>query len=215
MTRFILVILLMSGLAVFAGAQDRVPVKCIEDSPERRGEEGCSILTSRPFVGPLPKSVYWHIDRFDSLEAATAMVGPNGVATAAHGGFWLMTVESKGRDHHGGRHVAWMGPLSLPPVGSFTMRVQSSLLTSGTTTPVHTHSGPEVFYIVSGEQCLDTPQTGHRLTAGRSFVLPAGVIHQGRVAGPGVRRALALILHDSARPGSTDLNDPQALIQCK
>src|SRR5688572_28249289 len=26
-------------------------VKCTEDSPERRGEEGCTILANRPFVG--------------------------------------------------------------------------------------------------------------------------------------------------------------------
>lgn len=212
MHRLILLIFLMS---TFVAAQGQAPVKCAQDSPERRGEVGCTILTSRPFVGPLPKSVYWHIDRFDALEDAIAKAGPNGVAAEAHGGIWLMTVESKGKDHHGGRHVAWVGPLLLPPVASFTMRVRSSLLTTGSTTPVHTHSGPEVFYIVSGEQCLDTQQAGHRLSAGRSFVLPTGVIHQGRVAGPGVRRAVALILHDSARPASSDLSDPPALIQCK
>jgi hypothetical protein len=64
MNRTILIIL---SLYVIAAGQ-RPPVKCTEDSPERRGEEGCTVLANRALVGRLPKSVYWHIDRFDSLE---------------------------------------------------------------------------------------------------------------------------------------------------
>jgi hypothetical protein len=30
---------------------------------------------------------------------------------------WLMTVEGKTKDHHGGRHVALIGPLTLPACG--------------------------------------------------------------------------------------------------
>ena len=212
MNRLILIILLVSG---FAAAQEPAPVKCTENSPERRGEVGCTILASRPFVGPLPKSVYWHIDRFDSLDEAVAKAGPNGVATAAHGGFWLMTVEGKTNDHHGGRHVDWVGPLRLPTADRYTMRVQSSLLVSGTSTPVHTHSGPEVFYIVSGEQCLETQKVGHRLRAGKVFIMPTDTVHRGRVQKAGMRRALALILHDAGRPASTDLSDPPPLTACK
>ena len=199
MDRVVLVILMLS---VFAAGQERAPVKCLQNSPERRGEEGCSILASRTLVGSLTGPVYWHIDRFDSLEAAKKATGPNGVAAEAHGGFWLMTVEGSRRTHHGGRHVAWIGPLMLPSNDAYIMRVQSSLLRPGTTTPVHTHSGPEVFFIVSGEQCRDTQGPGHRLTVGKSFVLPGGTIHRGRVTGPGTRGALALILHDAARPAS-------------
>lgn len=212
MNRVLLVILLLSGFAV---AQERAPVKCTEDSPERRGEEGCTILASRPFAGPLPKTVYWHIDRFDSLEHARAKAGVNGVATAAHGGFWLMTVEGKTNDHHGGGHVEWIGPLVLPSAAGYTMNVRSTLLKSGAETPVHIHSGPEVFYIVLGEQCLETQKVGHRLRAGKFLILPTDQIHRGRVQKSGMRGALILVLHDAGRPASTDLNDPPPLIPCK
>ncbi len=148
-------------------------MRCTENSPERRGEEGCSILVTRPLVASTTKPTYWHIDRFDSLEAAAKAAGPDGVPAEAHGSYWLMTVESRTEEHSGGRHVAWIGPLALPDAGGHTMRVQSSLLRPGTTTPVHTHSGPEVFYIVAGEQCLETPEVGQRLNAGQSHVLPA------------------------------------------
>jgi hypothetical protein len=35
---------------------------------------------------------------------------------------WLMTVEGKTKDHHGGRHVALIGPLTLPAAEGYTMR---------------------------------------------------------------------------------------------
>ncbi len=212
MSRTILIVLAVCALAPVG---QRPPVKCTEHSPERRGEEGCTILARRPLLGSLAKPVYWHIDRFDSLEAAKKAAGPNGVAAEAHGFVWLMTVEAQTEEHHAGRHVTWVGPLALAAADRYSMRVQSSLLSPGATTPVHTHSGPEVFYVVAGEQCLETSEVGHRLGAGQSYVLPAGVIHRGRVMGSDVRRALALVLHDAARPASHDLADPPPLVPCK
>jgi quercetin dioxygenase-like cupin family protein len=161
------------------------------------------------------KPLYWHIDRFDSLEAATKAAGSNGVAAEAHGSVWLMTVEAKTNEHHAGHHITWIGPLALPAAERYTMRVQSSMLLRGAATPVHTHSGPEVFYIVNGEQCLETQEVGHRLGAGQSLVLPADVVHRGRVVAAGGRRALSLVLHDAALPASHDLDSPPPLIPCK
>ena len=191
------------------------PLKCTEDSPERRGGEGCTMLASRPLHASVGKDVYWHIDRFDSLEAAKKAAGPDGVAAEAHGSVWLMTVEARNEDHHGGRHVTWIGPLALPAADRYSMRIASSLLTPGTTLPVHTHPGSEVFYVVAGEQCMETPEEGHHLGAGESHFLPAGVIHRGRVVGSGARRALSLILHDAGQPASHDLADPPPLVPCK
>lgn len=208
-------ILAFCALCALAGADERPSVKCTPDSPERRGEEGCTILASRPLVAPTTTPTYWHIDRFDSLDAATKAAGPDGVAAEAHGSVWLMRVEGRSEAHHGGHHVAWVGPLALPAGRGYSMRVQSSLLRPGTTTPAHTHPGPEVFYLVAGEQCLETPDKGQRLHAGQTYVLPGGVIHRGRATGSDVRRALALNLHDSAHPTSHDLSDPPPLVPCK
>src|SRR5688572_11074611 len=92
----------------------RPHVRCMEDSPERRGQEGCTILASRLLVVPTDKPLYWHIERFDSLDAAKRAAGPNGVAAEAHGFVWLMTVEAQTENPRGGQHVAWIGPLELP-----------------------------------------------------------------------------------------------------
>jgi quercetin dioxygenase-like cupin family protein len=69
--------------------------------------------------------------------------------------------------------------------------------------------------VLAGEQCLETPETGKRLQAGETYVVPGGIIHRGRAIGSGVRRALALNLHDSAHPTSHDLTDPPPLVPCK
>lgn len=216
---YIIVLLLLlvgsSGPGWSQNTQNRSAIKCAEDSPERRGEEGCTILASRPIVGTLPRNVYWHIDRFTSLETAKKAAGLNAAAAEAHGGVWLMTVEGKTRDHHGGRHVAMIGPLSLPASEGYTMRVVSSLLKRGASTPVHIHSGPEVWYIVAGEQCLETQNASHRLKAGNSFVLASDQIHRGRIHSAEMRGALALVLHDTKRPASRDLTDPPPLKACR
>jgi quercetin dioxygenase-like cupin family protein len=194
--------------------EQRLPVKCMENSPERRGEEGCTILANREFVGSTD-NVYWHIDRFDSVEAAKKAAGPNGVAVEAHGFIWLMTVEARIEEQHTGHHLAWIGPLTLPAAERYLMRVQSSLLMPGSETPVHTHSGPEAFYIVDGEQCIEMQQGGEHLIAGQSYVVPASNVHRGRVVGTAPRRAMALILYDALQPASHDLVNPPTIVACK
>jgi len=172
-------------------------------------------LANRTLLGSLTNDVYWHIDRFDSIETAMKAAGSNGVAAEAHGSFWLMTVEVNGEDHHGGHHIAWIGPLILSAPDSFSMRVQSSLLRPGSTTPIHTHSGPEVFFIVDGEQCIEMTDGSQRLGDGQSYVVSGGVVHRGRVIGSIARRALALILYDAAYSASSDVDKPPLLFLCK
>jgi hypothetical protein len=58
---------------------------CMKDSPERRGELGCSLVEDKPPPETLKEPLFWHIDRFDSGEQARAAVGPASVALAAHG----------------------------------------------------------------------------------------------------------------------------------
>ena len=86
---------------------------CVENSPERRGEVGCSIIENKLLPDGLKEPLFWHIDRFDSAERARIAVGPTSVAFEAAGTSWLMTIESRTSDHHGGRHVAQVGPLAI------------------------------------------------------------------------------------------------------
>ena len=87
---------------------------CAPNSPERRGGIGCTIVETKPLPDGLREPLFWHIDRFESLERARSAVGPASVAFGAAGASWLMTIESQTSDHHGGDHVTQVGPLQLP-----------------------------------------------------------------------------------------------------
>src|SRR3954465_13607309 len=81
-------------------------VGCSVDSPERRGEPGCSIIADKPLPTPMPALVLWHIDEFPSLEAAKRSEGPWRLAFSAHGSNWLYSIEADTLQHHGGKHRA-------------------------------------------------------------------------------------------------------------
>ncbi len=196
-------------------ATQRPSVKCMENSPERQGKEGCTILTDRPLAGSLTNTIYWHIDRFGSLEAAMKAAGPNSVATEAHGFFWLLTIAMNAENCAASQHVAQLGPFALPPADQYQMRVLSSMLEPGSTTPIHTHSGPEIFYIVDGEQCIEMSGTSQHLSNGQSYIVPGSSIHRGRVIGSKARRGLALILYNAAYPASHDLDSATPVVSCK
>ena len=211
MSKVILVAVVACGFTVAAG---QASGQCIENSPERRGEEGCTILENKPLLGPVTKPLYWHIDRFDSLEGARAVAGPDSVAAEAHGSVWLMSVEPQTDDHRGGRHVAMVGPLALPPAAGYSMQVMSALFKPGTASGVHNHPGPEVFYMVAGEQCLETPQGGYRTGVGQAHVAQAGVPMRVKATGSTLRRALVLILHDAAHPAIHNLEEQATVVAC-
>jgi hypothetical protein len=48
---------------------------CIENSPERRGEIGCSIVEKKLLPADLKEPVFWHIDRFESDKDAREGLG--------------------------------------------------------------------------------------------------------------------------------------------
>jgi hypothetical protein len=68
---------------------------CVENSPERKGEIGCSIVETKPLPESLRDPVFWHIDRFENGETARAAIGPASIAFQAHGSWWLMTIDSQ------------------------------------------------------------------------------------------------------------------------
>jgi hypothetical protein len=142
---------------------------CVENSPERRGELGCSIIESKVRPDGLREPVFWHIDRFDALERARAAVGPASIAFEAGGTPWLMTNESQISDHHGGTHVAHVGPLPLPRAPKYAMLIQSAVFAPGMYSLVHHHSGVEAVYAIDGEACYETPTGASKLRKGETL----------------------------------------------
>jgi quercetin dioxygenase-like cupin family protein len=190
---------------------------CEKDSPERHGDMGCSLVENKPLPKSLQEPLFWHIDKFSSGDEARAKIGPASVAFEAHGHGWLMTIERKVNDHHGGRHVKQVKLPTLPPAKGYSMLVMSAYVPAGLTSRIHTHSGVEGFYVVDGQQCLETPTRIYRMSKGGTLVIPAGVTMQLVATGTKPRRALALIVYDSSQPPTTrmEMEPLPKLANCK
>jgi quercetin dioxygenase-like cupin family protein len=191
-------VLILSGTAYA-----ELEPSCAVNSPERHGELGCSLVENKPLPETTKSPLFWHIDRYDSAESAQAAVGPASVALQAHGVWWLLTIESQVRDHHGGRHVTEVALPPLPPAPKYSMLVMSAYIQPGQTSRVHYHSGVEAFYTVDGEQCLETPTGAHKIPAGATLAVPAGVTMRLVATGSKPRRALAVIVYDASQPPTT------------
>jgi quercetin dioxygenase-like cupin family protein len=57
---------------------------------------------------------------------------------------------------------------------SYTARYLEAVITPGQRTPVHTHAGPEAWYLVAGTECLETPEGITVAHAGDSAVVKEG-----------------------------------------
>lgn len=211
----IALILLAMPLVDPANAQLASP--CVENSPERRGEVGCSIIQDKLLPDGLQGPLFWHIDSFDSLALAHAAGGPTAVAFEAAGRSWLLTIESKTSDHHGGQHVTEVGPLPLTPAGQYSMEVRSVLFKPGMYSAVHHHSGVEAVYVIDGEACYETPTHAHKLRKGEALVIPAGTIHRAVTPGSTLRYVISVNLHDSSKTPTLRIEEGRGaqLVQCE
>lgn len=219
MTKCKIATLLLASIFLLAIAETALAQEepaCAENSPERRGEIGCSIVENKPLPAYLGEPVFWHIDRFESGERARAGIGPASVAFEAHGAWWLMSIEPGGGAHHGGQHVAEVKLSPLPAAARYSMLVISAYIPAGMTSRVHLHSGVEAFYTVDGEQCLETAKQAFRMKKGDSLVVPAGVTMRLVATGTQPRRAFAVIVYDSSQPPTTRMPMEKAsdLVSC-
>jgi quercetin dioxygenase-like cupin family protein len=190
------------------GAAAQLMTTCVENSPERRGEMGCSIIGSKVLPIGLKEPLFWHIDRFDSLARARAAVNEASIAFDAAGTAWLMTIEPHSSDHHGGHHVTQVGPLPLPRATRYSMVVQSAAFGPGMYSLVHHHSGVEAVYVLEGEACYETPGRGFSLRKGETLAVPANTPMRAVVPRSTTRRyVLAVIVHDAAQPATMRMEE--------
>lgn len=176
---------------------------------ERTQELGCWILADDS-VGQLTKSeVFWHLDSYPTRTAAQADKGPQGVVVESFGKVWLMTIsDEKWRSGHGNR-VAEIGPLPIVSGKMYSAQLMEAVFTPGMTAPAHVHSGPEAWYAVGGETCLETSD-GH-VQVGRvgapAVIAPMGLAMHLTAIGSEQRRSIVLILHQSSEPPTTMVHD--------
>jgi quercetin dioxygenase-like cupin family protein len=109
---------------------------------------------------------------------------------------WLYAIAEEHWRASGGEHVTTLGPLQVRTGRRYTAHYVEAVFPPGMKTFVHRHPGPEVSYVISGAECVETPNGRIVSRAGEGAVVADGVPMQLHSAGPETRRALALILHD-------------------
>ena len=122
-------------------------------------------------VAELPTgSLYWRLENFPTLAEAQGAAGPTSLAAEVAGKVWLFTLAPKDGTTPGGTKVIEIGP--LPPVSAseYLLRVNRAGGPPQAKSPIHTHPGSEVFYVLSGKLGQKTPHGVAYAEAGTTMV---------------------------------------------
>jgi quercetin dioxygenase-like cupin family protein len=195
-------------LVVAVGAVPEARAQICRPVSERTAEAGCWI-TAHSTLGVLPKApLFWHLDTYATRSAADSAKGPRGTVVESLGRVWLLTLDVSGWRPAGGERVAEIGPLPVSPDAAYAAQYMEAVFTPGMTAPAHRHAGPEAWYTLTGETCLETPSGKMVGRAGGSHVIvPGGPPMHLTATGTETRRALVLILHDATQPPTTPEHD--------
>ena len=191
-------------------------VACIESpTPGKRPPSAdCAILLQKKFSSLPPGPLVWRFENFSTVKAAQDASTPASVVVEVAGKVWLVTLAGKGGRTKGGTLVAETELLPpIPPGPSYEIVVAEADLGPEANVMTHKHSGPETWYLLSGEQCLELPDRALRARVGETMSAPAETPMKLNIVGPGKRDALFLVIHDSSKPFNTflDWNPPRSL----
>ena len=182
------------------GHEHLTEVACVDVPPgEKRPEFGCFNIGSAKELQFRQSDVYWHLYTFGSRKAAEAARSATGIVVEEDGRVWLSEFGAHDTAPRGGEAVAVVGPLQLPVAKSYSAVLSYAVMRPGDSSRVHTHPGPEGWYVLAGEQCLETPAGASRAGAGQTMTAPPNVPMELNVTGTALRRAFALVIHDSTQ----------------
>jgi quercetin dioxygenase-like cupin family protein len=188
---------------------------CLPVAFRLNAPNGCWILASKE-LGMLPSGkVYWQIDRFTDRPSAEAARGLNGTVVESYGKVWLFTVVPDASAPTPGEHVATIGPLSTDPDQKYTAVYMEGTFLPGMRSIVHRHPGPEAFYNLEGEFCLETPGKQTVVGPGESVFVEGGTPMELTATGTAIRRSLVLILRSSNHMVGTPAFDWRPKGLCK
>jgi len=162
-----------------------------------RPELGCFNIARVTGLRFRDSVVYWHLSTYPSRAEAEASRTGAGVVVEEAGKVWLNELGPRNHQPHGGQHVASVGPLVLPRAPVYTAVFSFAAMRPGQRSIVHTHPGPEGWYMLAGEQCLETSAGVFRGSTGQTVVAPANVPMELTITGNQLRQSLLVVIHDA------------------
>jgi quercetin dioxygenase-like cupin family protein len=185
----------------------QVPGGCNTPVSERTSDVGCYLDATKD-LGELPQvPLFWYLYNYPTRAAAEAAKPPHGTVVESFEKVWLYTIAEAGWRPSSGDRVAVIGPLQTIAGKQYTARYMEAVFKAGMQARTHRHSGPEAWYLVSGTQCLETPEGITIAHAGDGSVVPAGPPMTLRSVGAETRRSVVLVLHDTSQPWQTFTSD--------
>lgn len=193
-----------------------IPGACSTPAAERLSEVGCYLTVADTLVELPSGDVFWHLYTFGTMTEAQAERGPGGTATTAFGKVWLYTIGPAAWRPAAGTRVAIIGPLQVTRGLTYVARYMEAVFPYGMQTSGngHRHSGPEAWYVLTGAQCLETPDRLIMARAGEGALVPQGPAMAISGMGSETRRAVLLVLHPLAEPWSSLAPDWKPKGQC-
>jgi quercetin dioxygenase-like cupin family protein len=190
-----------------AASHQHSPFSCDEvPSGTPRPEYGCFNIARVEGLTLRDSIVYWFLYTFPTRRAAEAARTPTGVVVEEEGKIWLNELTSETSRAPAGTLVARVGPMVLPPAPAYTAVYSYAVMAPGQRSRVHTHPGPEGWYVTAGEQCLETGVGVFRGKVGETMIVPGNVPMELYITGAALRRALVVVVHDSRQPRGTPVS---------
>jgi len=208
------------ALAQMTGGNPHVPdaVGC-DDSPtpgKRSLNTECAVLVHKNIDALPPGPLVWRFENFPTVDAAQRASTPASAVVEAGGKVWLLTLAAKGSRSKGATFVAETELLPPIPSGpSYEIVVSEADLGPEAKVMTHKHSGPETWFLLTGEQCVELPDRAVRGRAGQTPTsAPAETPMKLNIIGSAKRDALFLVVHDSSKPWNTFVDwQPKGLCQ--
>ncbi len=172
---------------------------CLPVSLRMSASTGCWILASTDLGVLSSGQMYWRIDRFADRRSAEAARGPKSVVVEVYGTVWLLAVTSDGPEQLRGAPVAVIGPLPVASNTKYIADYMEGTFSPGMRSIAHRHPGPEAFYNLEGESCLETPGKRAVVGPGQSAFVEGGTPMQLTATGSRIRRSLVMVLRPSGR----------------
>ena len=196
-TQYLPLLLLLGVTTVRAQVQSFGVCKPVA---QRASDVGCWILVDQSVGRAAGPDVYWHLDTYPDSTQAERSRGANGVIIRALRQTWLMTIDTRPSLPRTAGHVVDIGPLHVTPGIEYAATFMEAISMPGMTSAVHRHSGPEAWYTVAGETCLETPNGKIVGRPGEPAIVPEGPPMFLTATGAHQRRAITLILHEAMKP---------------